>query len=125
MDTAGFQLEIVPTSDYLLATASGRRNLDSVRAVALEISRAALAASSHNVLVDVSRLEGTLGPLDSFLLVSATFEQLRRSGIKKAAIVDPRRPTLPQTVLETIARNRGFDLRVFPGRDQAAAWLRE
>jgi hypothetical protein len=118
-------LNIEATPDYLSATVSGSRTIDTVRAAALAISKAALASSLKNILIDVTGLHGTLGPLDAFALATTTFEDLLSGGIKKIAIVDITMPPQRRGVLETIARTRGFSLRVFSVQREAAAWLKD
>jgi hypothetical protein len=107
-------LDLEATPDYLSATVSGSRTIDSVRAAAIAISKAALASSRENLLIDVTGLHGTLGPLDAFALATTTFEDLLSGGIKKIAIVDITMPPQRRGVLETIARTRGFSLRSSP-----------
>jgi hypothetical protein len=118
-------LTIEATPDYLLATVSGSRTIDSVRAAALAVSKAALASSLKNLLIDVTGLHGTLGPLDAFALATTTFEDLLSGGIRKIAIVDITMPPQRRGVVETIARTRGFSLRVFSTQGEAAAWLKD
>jgi hypothetical protein len=75
------------------------------------------------VLVDVRGLKGRLNVLDSYLVVTQVFEQLRGHGLLKAAILDSRDPSLRIRFIETVALNRGFNFRVFTSRSEALAWL--
>jgi hypothetical protein len=103
----------------------GQRNLDTVTALAIEVAQAALAAGHTKILLDVTGLEGRLGLLDNYLVVGSVLEGLRGNGLLRGAIVDREMHSLRGWVLETIARNRGFDLRLFTSHDAAIRWLEE
>jgi hypothetical protein len=68
-------------------------------------------------------LTGSFGVIDIYMLVSDVFEALRGKGVCKAAIVDVRTTTLHEAFLETAARNRGYDLKVFEDEETARMWL--
>jgi hypothetical protein len=88
-----------------------------------EIFDIALDNRLSKVLVDVRELEGRLGILDSYLLVTEVFDKLRGKGMRKAAIVDEPVSSLREWFLETVARNRGFNFRVFADQEDALKWL--
>jgi hypothetical protein len=116
-------LAIEAKGGHLFARASGVRTLDTVTAITMEVFDAALANHLSKVLIDVRELKGRLGILDSYLVVTRLFEKLRGKGIHKAAIVDERVPSLGGWFLETVARNRGFNFRVFADQEEALEWL--
>ena len=123
MPQAHYKLTIETQGDRLLAHATGDRTLDTVTAMTIEIFQAALAARISKVLVDVWELKGRLGLLDSYVVVNAVFGKLRGQGLSQAAIVDEPMPSLREWSLETIARNRGFNIRIFINREDALEWL--
>jgi hypothetical protein len=120
---AGYVLFLKTEDDCLKVRAIGQRTLDTVSTMTLEVAEAAAAAQVRNVLIDVRQLKGRLRLLDNYLLVNSVFDLLRGKGLRKAAIVDEGRPAVGTWVLETIARNRGFDLRVFDSDEDAVGWL--
>lgn len=109
--------------DHLLAHASGVRTLETVRAMTHEVFEATVASGLSKTLVDVRELAGRLGALESYYLVTDVFDRLRGKGIQKAAIID--RPTWPlrDWFLETVARNRGYNFRIFDNPADAREWL--
>jgi hypothetical protein len=73
--------------------------------------------------VDVRAFEGRLSVLDIYVLVTELFQNLRGKGIRQAAIVDKPQSAAREWFLETVAVNRGFNLRIFPEVEEARAWL--
>jgi hypothetical protein len=51
------------------------------------------------------------------------FQKLRGKGIQKAAIVDEQASPLHRWFLETVAVNRGFNLRILTDQQKALEWL--
>ena len=89
----------------------------------MEVFDAAVANGLCKALIDVRELEGRLGILDSYLVVTGVFQKLRGKAMRKAAILDREVPTLGDRILETVARNRGFNFRIFGDEGEALAWL--
>jgi len=120
-----YTLVIEVQAGYLFARASGVRTRVGVAAMTLEVFEAARANRLSKVLVDVRELSGRLGTVDNVRLVTEVFEKLRGKGIRKAAIVDEQAPGVRGWFLETVARNRGFNFRIFADEQEAHAWLEE
>jgi hypothetical protein len=110
--------------DHLFARASGVRTRDSVVALTNEIFDATVANGLSKTLIDVKELEGRLGALDNYLIVTEVFQKLRGKGVNKAAIVDEQAPSLQGWFLETVARNRGFNIRIFTDHADALEWIK-
>lgn len=110
-------------TDHLSVHVSGARTYAAVMALSREVFNAAQASHQSSVLVDVREFAGRLGVLDSYRLVTDAFEMLRGGGIRKAAVVDVPLSPVPEWFLETVARNRGFNFRVFASPEEALAWL--
>lgn len=123
MQQKGYTLAIEVKGTHLFVRASGVRTRATVTAMTLEVFDAALANDLSKVLVDVRGLEGRLGILDNYLIVTEVFQKLRGKGVRKAAIVDAPRSSLREWFLETVARNRRFNIRVFASPDEALEWL--
>lgn len=126
------ETSMVP-KDYILATeahvthlfayVSGIRTRESVTGATIEVFDSALAHRTSRVLVDVRAFEGRLNVLDIYVLVTELFQGLRGKGIKKAAIVDRPQSAAREWFLETVAVNRGFNLRIFAEVEEAREWL--
>jgi hypothetical protein len=71
--------------------------------------------------VDVRTFEGRLGVLDVYLVVTELFQKLRGKE-KETAIVD-RPQSAMRGFLETVAVNRGFNIRIFTEIEDALQWL--
>lgn len=118
-----YSLAFEPKSTHLFVRASGVRTLATVTAMTREVFDVALANNLSRVLIDVKGLKGRLGVLDSYLVVTDVFQKLRGKGIRRAAIVDEQASSLRGWFLETVARNRGFNFRMFIGQEEAREWL--
>ena len=123
MDQKHYTLAIEAKGSHLFVRARGVRTRFTVTAMTMEIFDIALDNGLAQVLVDVRELKGRLGTLDNYLLVTEVFAKLRGKGMRKAAIVDEQVSSLGEWFLETVARNRGFNFRVFTDQADALAWL--
>jgi hypothetical protein len=123
MITKDYTLSIEAKNSHLFADVSGIRTRESVMAVTIEVFDAAIANGLSRVLVDVRAYEGRLGVLEVYLLVTELFQKLRGKGIKQAAIVDRPQSATREWFLETVAVNRGFNLRIFTEVEEARKWL--
>jgi hypothetical protein len=118
-----YKLSIKSRGDYLHVHASGVRTHATVTAITMQVFEAALDRGFPKVLVDVRQLEGRLGVLDSYLIVTQVFEQLRGKVLRKVVILDEQISSTRGRFIETVARNRGFNFRVFADLEEALTWL--
>ena len=123
MDQKGYELSIIPKEGYLFVTAMGIRTRETVSAMTREVFDAAVAQDTKSVVIDVREMRGGFGIMDIYLLVADVFETLRGKGIQRAAVVDVRSSPMREAFLETAARNRGFNLRVFANTEDAEKWI--
>lgn len=123
MQQKQYTLTFENRENHLFVLSNGLRTRGTVTAMAMEIFDAALANNLSKVLIDARELDGRLGVLDSYLLVTEVFQNIRGKGIRKAAIVDEQINTLREWFLETVARNRGFNIRIFNDKEKALDWL--
>ena len=123
MQQKHYTLAIETRGSHLFVHARGVRTRATVTAMTMEIFDTALANRLSKILIDVRELKGRLGIMDSYLVVTEVFEKLRGKGLHKAAIVDDQIFSFRNWFLETAARNRGFDLRIFTGHEEALEWL--
>ena len=123
MITKDYTLSTEAQISHLFAHVSGIRTGESVAKVTVEVFDATIAHGLSKVLVDVRAFDGRLSILDVYLVVTELFEKLRGKGITKAAIVDRPQAGIREWFLETVAVNRGFNLRIFPEVEEAREWL--
>ena len=88
-----------------------------------EIAHAAIEHKRGKILIDVREMEGWLGSLSSYFVVKEDFQRIRGKGIVKVAIVDRPLPKLRGWFFQTVARNRGFNLRMFESPQGVLDWL--
>ncbi len=117
------QLTLEIKEEYILAYGAGHRTRAAVSSLVTEIAHAAIEYKRGKILIDVRELEGRLGVVDSYSIVTEDFQRIRGKGIVKAAIVDRPLPKLREWFFETVARNRGFNLRIFENPLVALDWL--
>ena len=123
MDEKDYTLFIEARGSHLFARASGVRTRDTVTAMTIDIFDTAIDNNLSKVLIDVNELKGKLGIFDSYRVVTLVFQSLRGKGIRKAAIFDEQVSSHREWFLETVARNRGFNLRIFANLEDALKWL--
>ena len=123
MDGKDYTLFIEVRGSYLFGRASGVRTSDTVTAMTIEIFNTAIDNNLSKVLIDVNELKGKLGILDSYRVVTEVFQNLRGKGIRKAAIFDEQASSRREWFIETVARNRGFNFRIFANLEDALKWL--
>ena len=111
-------------TDFLVVQVTGKRTYEAVVEMTHQLFEAMKEHQKEKILIDVRGLEGRLRIMDSYRVVTGEFPKLRGKGIAKAAIVDRPRSGRMYWFLETVARNRGFNLRIFEAIEQAKAWLR-
>jgi len=109
-------------NDLLRVKASGKdENLEEVNAYGMAIIKAALDHGSVRVLCDESCLEYSLGTIDTF--ESARFISQHAPKIAKIAILCRAEDIDTAIFWETVAVNRGLQVRVFNRADKAEEWL--
>jgi spore coat polysaccharide biosynthesis predicted glycosyltransferase SpsG len=123
MKKPNYSVDIEKKDDYLLLRARGTRTRDNVVEIAKEVFQKALAAKKQKIILDVRELKGELSVVDDYYIVRDLFEQLRGKGIQKAAIIDMKESPIHEWFIEIVARNRGFNFRVFDNEESALQWL--
>ena len=99
--------------------AEGVRTKDALRLFA-EIRRQALADKAKELLNDSRSIQEKLSVLSRLQMIMAFVTQLRGfrvAGVLSESTVDPKK------LGETMARNRGANVKVFTNLPEAMAWL--
>lgn len=118
-----YELQVEDRNEYLYARPIGIRTRETVSAIATEMLGACIENGNTRVMIDVRQLEGRLRTMDSFSIVTEDFPKMRGKGVYQAAVVDRQVSRARGWFFETVARNRGFNLRLFADQDTAHKWL--
>lgn len=114
------QLNCVVRDGVLSAEVSGRSSASDAAWIARAIVEQASEQAVRRVMIDVRRLSDRLGSLGELALATAL------PGIGcRIAMVDIAEHDRYYALHEESARRRGFELRGFSDRRQAASWLKE
>ena len=109
--------------ELLLVKTSGYdENLEEVQQYGMALIQACQQQGVTRVLCDESELEYRLGTLDIY--ESAAFMSQAAPEVARAAIVCNPRFTADAQFWETVAVNRGLQVRFFPDIAKARAWLK-
>jgi len=116
-----YTVEHLPEKGYVRAHITGQIVPQDLRECAVEMFALATAHDCKKILVDSSRLIANtrISDIHRFYSRLGQFGCDRRMSV---AIVF-RDPSGSDHFVETVARNRGFGLRVFPHLEGAEAWL--
>ena len=120
META-FGVHLID-SDVLGFELEGPMTLEALQSAGKAIATTCVEKKFPRALADARRQTGDLSILEWHSL-AAGFEGLWPRGLR-LAIVDLPERIKPDRIMETTARNRGIDVRVFADKDEALAWLR-
>jgi hypothetical protein len=119
-----YKMNITKNPDFLHVHASGVRTRESVAALANDVKQACIDHQTPKVLVDVRDMSGGLNIMDILNLVTTVFPKLKDYEVlNKAAIVDSKETGFRYPILETIARNRAYNIRIFKEPSEAIEWL--
>lgn len=108
--------------DWLVIRLSGPFNLEWFLGVIVDVGQAMRSAPAVALLVDTHELYGTIEDLDRYRFAVAISEQQIAGPLAfvgNEPIVDAGR------FGESVARNRGVNVRVFSNEPDARVWLRE
>ena len=118
-----YQVTIDPTPRYLYVRVTGDNSRETVLGYLSDVRQACLAHRMASVLIEENLSGPSLDLLDVFRVVSSRAES--ESVALRIAYVDvnPAHPRDRMQFAETVAVNRGIQVRVFERVADAAAWL--
>jgi hypothetical protein len=119
--TIPYRFDPVVHATYLHATVYGAHTPENASRFLREVYEACIANQKDSVLLDM-RLEGpTMGTSSIFSVVQ------ERSGagreLRRIAYIDATREPEKAVFAETVARNRGVNVRFFRSVEDAKKWL--
>lgn len=118
----GDQVEIVKKKDYIYVTVSGifspKLSEDSID----EMVAAGKKENCKKVLLDIRPMTGEIGVLDRF--ESGRYGALTIPRTFKIAVLGRADQISPDKFFQTVARNRGVNLKVFSEFEETLEWLK-
>ncbi len=104
---------------YLTIRIAGNANADVSHEIIAAVFREMAMYSCPRVFIDIRSVEGRLGVLETFSMVSA----YPSMGGLRVAIVDRPENSNWYEFYETVSVNRGYNNKVFTDPERAIAWL--
>ncbi len=119
-----YKMSIKKESDFLHINVTGVQSRETVTAIAWDVLEACEENEVSKVLVDVREMTGRLVGLDAYEVSALEFPKLQEKGIlKRAAVIDLEENSENSRFFETVAVNRGINIRIFSSADEAVDWL--
>ena len=119
-----FKLTMEKQQDVLHVKVEGQRTYKLLVKITEQIIEACRQNITCRVLVDVRAMRGKLSIWETFKLVTSCFAKFRGWRVlRKAAIVDREDARPRYKFMETVADNRGYNLRFFEDAAEALSWL--
>ncbi|HEX4332799.1 MAG TPA: hypothetical protein VH040_11720 [Usitatibacter sp.] len=116
-----YRMELAVHESFLQATVFGEHTPENAMRFLREVYEACLANRKDSVLLDM-RLDGpTIGTANIFGVVQERSGEGR--GLRRIAYVDAAREPEKAKFAETVARNRGVNVRLFATVEDAKKWL--
>ena len=120
------QLRVHQGAAYLHVHVTGTNDPDAVRGYLREILEICANQRSTAVLIEENLAGPGLKLVDIYSIVSENSEYPRAHLLKVAFVnVNSEHAAGSAKFAETVARNRGINVRAFPIVEEARAWLRE
>lgn len=111
---------------YLQISIVGERSIKNIIDATIAILDECGKQEVMKVVVDITEMTGQLNIPETFELPTKVFPKLRdREVINRAAILDLPTNLKRTRFFETVAQNRGFNLRMFSAEAEAVTWLIE
>ena len=120
----GYAVTFEEHEAYLVARVAGENTPESLRAYLADIYKACIRTGQSSVLIEENLDGPPLEPIDVYEVLK---ESSARTSpvVRKIAYVDvsSRHSATNPRLGETVARNRGVNVRVFPDVEAAREWL--
>lgn len=119
-----YELEIVEKSGYVVAVLKGVRTPETLLAAAARTTTFCSERQISHLLIDLKGMTGRLDTLETFDI--AGHELPRQKAVRRvlrSVILDHPENVERLRFFETVAINRGLNVKVFSDEDQAVEWL--
>ena len=117
-----YKIDTIVEKDYLKLIVSGEQTHEDNRALVVKIIESCVEHKLGQVVVDIRGLRGQPGVISDYELATFSVEQ-GLSVIKKAALVYRQENYEFTSFFETVAINRGLNVKIFVEEDEAVAWI--
>jgi hypothetical protein len=111
-----------PDTDYLEVVVRGNISPEGLDAMAVERQRMLDSRDCRKIFFDFRAAPNPLSVIDTYHRPEALFRAGIRNQNSSAAVVSPR-DLGSYRFMETVYRNRGYDLNVFTSEEEAKAFL--
>lgn len=119
-----YELEFAENDDYAVAILSGVRTPETLIAAASKTTAFCRDRGFSRVLIDLRKMSGGLDTLQTFEVAGHGIpSQKHVRKLVRSAILDHPENLDRIRFFETVAINRGFNVRVFSDEARAIAWL--
>jgi len=119
-----YELEVVLKEGYLHATVRGANSAEAVLGYLSEIREACLRRGYKRVLIEENLQGPGLGTVNVFEVTSTASARTWPAVLRIAFVdVNPEHDPAAMKFAETVARNRGINVRVFSRVDEAEKWF--
>jgi hypothetical protein len=120
-----YHLEIIERGDYVIAKLGGVRSPETLLAAASTTTSYCKEHGFTRVLIDLRDMAGGLDTLETFEVAGHRLPH--QNGVRllvRSAILDHTENVERIRFFETVALNRGLNVKVFDDRGSAVEWLR-
>lgn len=119
-----YELSFNEEPDFLSVNVTGTRTHKAAVALAWDVLSACKERTASKVLVDLQQMTGQLDRVDAYDLAAVEFPKIQKTGVlTKMAVVDLEDSMERLKFFETVAVNRGVNMKIFSSVEKAAAWL--
>lgn len=120
-----YTLDIEERNEYLQFSARGKRSLESILSITKDVLAACERHKLKNALIDVRKMEGELTTMESYKLSAQHLPAMRNlSVLTHVAVIDCEENRERYTFLETVAVNRGLNIRYFTDPHDGVEWFK-
>ncbi len=117
------KLQIIRAGDFIRSTLTGEIDLHSSRQGFAQIAAIGVDLQDYTVLIDLRDVKSRLSTVDIYELASELSHYDGTFRRKTAVLVRDDEYTNQASFFETVARNRGFEVRAFTVFEEAVIWL--
>lgn len=119
-----YELEIAEKDDFVVTVLSGVRTPETLIAAASKTTVFCKERGYSRLLIDLRKMSGGLDTLETFEVAGHGIpNQKHVRNLVRSAIVDHPENLDRIRFFETVAINRGFNVKVFSDEARAVAWL--
>ncbi len=116
-------LEIQSKQNYILVNFIGAFSIEAAKKTVDTIIGTCAAEDQSAVVLDCSSMTGKLSVIDRYRTI--VYGQKMIGKVSKFALVADIKMVLPDHFAETVAVNRGINLKVFTDAQQAVHWVND